>query len=324
MKKDRGFCEIHEVMCSAPSITKDSTIKNAIDMLKKQSKKYESIDYLYITENDGTLIGVISIKALFKNSLELKISKIMTSKIVSVSPKSLEEHVADLALKYGLKSLPVVESGKLIGMVPPKKVTHMINKSLRRDIFHFAGIHHSHLEYENTLQVPLGKSVLHRAPWLIIGLIGVLITAAAIGLFEDVIQRKLILVFFIPAVVYISGALGNQLQTLFIRDLSVIGDKLKIHLYILKQTSISLVIAVIVASITFFGITFFWKDFEAAKIISLAMFSSIILTNFTSFIITYSLKKAGKDPAIGAGPFATMVSDGTSIIVYLLIASAML
>ncbi len=324
MKREKVFCEVCEVMCPAPSITKNATIKETINMLKKQSKTYESIDYIYVIESDRTLIGVFSIKELFKHSPEINVNRIMISKVVSVSTKSTSEHVADLALKYGIKSIPVTENGKLVGMIPPKKLTHILNNSLRKDIFHFAGIHHSHLEYENTLKVPLGKSIWHRAPWLIIGLIGVLITAAIIGLFEGIIKSKLILTFFIPAVVYISGALGNQLQTLFIRDLAVIGDKLKIHLYILKQTSISTAIAIIVASITFLGITVFWKDIEAARIISLAMFSSIIMTNFTSFLITYSLKKMGKDPAVGAGPFATMISDSTSIIIYLLIASAML
>ncbi len=324
MKKEKGLGEVHEMMCSAPSITKDSTIKSTIELLKKQSKKYESIDYIYVTENDDSLIGVLSIKELFKNSSETKISKIMIPQVISVSLKSKGEHIADLALKYGIKSVPVTENGKLIGMIPPKKLTHALHNSLRKDIFHFAGIHHSHLEYENTLQVPLVKSVWHRTPWLIIGLIGVLVTAAVIGLFEEVIKNKLILAFFIPAVVYISGALGNQLQTLFIRDMAVMGDKLKIHKYLIKQTSISIVMAIIIASITFLGVIFFWKDIEATKIISLAMFSSIIMTNFTSFLITYSLKKAGKDPAVGSGPFATMISDATSIIVYLLIASAML
>lgn len=324
MKKERVFCEVCEVMCPAPSTTKDSTIKKTIEMLKKESKIYESIDYIYVTENDGKLVGVFSIKELFNHSPETKVNKIMISKVISVSSKTSSEQVADIALKYGIKSVPIVESSKLVGMIPPRNVSKMINNSLRKDIFHFAGIHRSHLEYENTLQVPLAKSVVHRLPWLVVGLIGVIITAAIIGLFEGILESKIILAFFIPAIVYISGALGNQLQALFIRDLAVMGEKLKIHQYIIKQTAISGVIAVIISLITLVGVNLFWKNSEVAGVISLAMFASIIITNFTSFIITYSLKKAGKDPALGAGPFATMVSDATSIVVYLVIASAML
>jgi magnesium transporter len=324
MKKSKIFCEVCEVMSPAPSVTKDSTIKKTIEMLKKESKICESIDYIYVTEKDGTLVGVFSIKELFRYAPDTKVIKIMITKVVSVSSRTSSEQVSDIAIKYGIKSVPITENGKLVGMIPPRKLSHMLHNSLRKDIFHFAGIHKSHLEYENTLQVPLLKSVAHRIPWLIIGLLGVIITAAVIGLFEGVLQNKIILAFFIPAVVYISGALGNQLQALFIRDLAVMGDKLKIHLYIIKQTSISILIALIVSIITVIGIKAFWQDMQAANIVALSMFASIIITNFTSFIITYSLKKAGKDPAIGAGPFATMISDGTSIIVYLLIASAML
>ncbi len=324
MKKEKVFCEVCEVMCPAPSVLKNSTIKQVIEMLKKESKIYDSIDYIYVTEENGELVGVFSIKDLFKYSPNTPVKKFMITKVISVSSKTKSEQVADIALKYGIKSIPIIESEKLVGMIPPKKVSKMINDSLRKDIFHFAGIHKSHLEYENTLQVPLIKSVEHRIPWLLVGLIGVIITAGVIGLFEKTLEANLILAFFIPAVVYISGALGNQIQALFIRDLTVMGEKLKIHEYIIKQTAISSIIAVIVAITTLIGLSIFWKNSGIGLIISIAMFTSIMITNFTSFAITYSLKKAGKDPALGAGPFATMISDATSIIAYLIIASWML
>ncbi len=324
MKKSKVFCEVCEVMCPAPSVLKDSTIKQTIEMLKKESKVYESIDYIYVTEKNGELVGVFSIKELFNHSPNTPVKKFMITKVISVSSKTKGEEIADISLKYAIKSVPITESNKLVGMVPPMKLTKMLNNSLRKDIFHFAGIHKSHLEYENTLQVPLMKSVWHRTPWLIIGLIGVLITAGVIGLFESVLEANLILAFFIPAVVYISGALGNQIQALFIRDLTVLGEKLKIHEYIIKQTAISSIIAIIVSITTLIGLSIFWKNSGIGPIISVAMFTSIMITNFTSFVITYSLKKAGKDPAIGAGPFATMISDATSIISYLIIASLLL
>ncbi len=324
MQKEKVFCESCEVMCPAPSILKNATIKETINMLKKQSKTYESIDYIYVTEEDRTLIGVFSIKELFKHSSEIKIIRIMTSKVFSISSKSTSEHIADLSLKYGIKSIPITENGKLIGMIPPKNVTHMINKSLRKDIFHFAGIHHSHLEYENTLKVPLGKSVWHRVPWLVIGLIGIMLTAAFIDTFESILSKHIILAFFIPAIVYISDALGTQIQTLFIRDLAVMGEKLKVGKYLMKQILISLIIAIILSSLIFLGISIFWKEQQIGWVISIAAFSSLIIATLTSIGITYILKRMSKDPALGGGPFATVISDATSIIVYFLITSAML
>ncbi len=324
MKKEKVFCEVCEVMCPAPSVLKKTTVKEAIDMLRKESKIYESIDYIYVTEDNGELTGVFSIKELFKHATNTPVNKFMIRKVISVSSKTESEKVADIALKYGIKSVPIVESGKLVGMIPPRNLAKMLNNSLRKDIFHFAGIHKSHLEYENTLKVPLLKSVGHRTPWLIVGLIGVIVTAAFISLFEEVLQANIILAFFIPAVVYISGALGNQIQTLFIRDLTVMGEKLKIHEYLIKQTAISSLIAILVSSITFLGLNLIWRDTEIGLIISIAMFSSILITNFTAFLITYIIKKTGNDPAVSAGPFSTMISDATSIISYLIIASAML
>ena len=181
MKKEKVLCEVCDSMCPAPSVRKDATVKDVVDMLNKSSKVYDSIDYIYVTEIDGELVGVFSIKEIFRFSSKTPVKRFMITKVVSVSSKTESEAVADIALKYGLKSVPVVESKKLVGMIPPKKVSKMINDSLRKDIFHFAGIHKSHLEYENTLQIPLAKSVWHPAPWHIICLIGVIIKAGVIS-----------------------------------------------------------------------------------------------------------------------------------------------
>lgn len=310
-------------MCPAPTVSKTSTVHEVISMLKKNSRKYESVDYIYVVENRN-LIGVFSIKELFNLNPSTKVEKFMLTNVVSASPKSEGEHIAQLSINHGIKSIPIVESKRFLGVIPPHKVSKLINHSLRKDIFHFAGIHRSHLKYENTLEAPLHISVLHRTPWLIIGLIGIMITAGLMGLFEKVLEKNIILVFFIPTIAYISAALGNQIQTIFIRDIAVIGENLKMHKYVIKQLIISAIIAVIVGILMFLGITLFWKQTYIALAISIATVATLITSSITALGITYILKKSGKDPAVGGGPLGTVISDSTSIVIYLLIASSML
>src|SRR3989344_8117298 len=124
--------------------------------------------------------------------------------------------MANLALKHGLKAIPIVEKNKLIGVVLTNRILSIINRSLHKNILYFAGIHKDHLNFEDTSRVPLTLSLLHRTPWLVIGLIGVIFIAFFINRFEDILNKHLILAFFIPAIVYMSSALGTQNQTLLI------------------------------------------------------------------------------------------------------------
>ena len=324
MKKEKMFCEICEIMYPAPTARKEDTVKEVLEMLKKKSKLYESIDYIYVIENNSDLIGVFSIKDLFRLSPSTQVKKFMLTNVISVSPKTPGENAAHTALKHGIKAMPVVESKKLVGVIPPRKLSKILNDSLRKDIFHFAGIHKSHLQYENTLKVPTGKSIIHRIPWLIVGLIGIILTAGFINIFENILEKHLILAFFIPAIVYISSALGTQIQTLYIRDLVVMGEELRVRKYLFKQMSVSIIMAGIISVFMFFIISIFWNQTYIAFVISLAALSALIITSLTAFIITYTIKKSGGDPALGGGPLATVISDATSIIVYFLIATALL
>ncbi len=310
---------VHKMVTNVLKVKPKNTIAQVIKKLK-EGKHFEIIDYIYVLDDDEKLVGVISIRELFNSSSNTRIDKIMKRNLITINPDTDQEKVAHISLKHGIKAVPVVEKGKLLGVVTPQKILHILNKSLQEDILHFAGIHKSHLQYENTLEVPIHKAIIHRIPWLIIGLIGIILAAIFINVFESVLNKHLILAFFIPAIVYMSNALGTQHQTLFVRDLSFLGKELRIGYYFLRQMIISLFLGLIVCSLAFLGILFFWKLPFIAFVISFSMFISIIITSFTSLIMTLILNKFGQDPALGSGPFATIISDITSIVIYFLMA----
>ncbi len=311
---------ITEIITAKP----DDSIKNVLDKLRLIAKKLNNVDYIYINDNNGLLVGVASIKELFLQPKNKKLKEIMNTKVVHISPNTELEKAANVAFMHSIKAVPVVENGKLLGILNAHEVHYILNKALKEDILHFAGIHKSHLEYENTLEVPLLKTVEHRIPWLIIGFIGILITAGIINIFESILNKYIILAFFIPAIVYMSSALGTQHQTLFIRDLAVMGKELKIGLYFSRQMFISLIIGSAIGLLTFLAVSMIWKQQFIAFVIALSIFIAIIITSFTSLVVTIIIKKFKMDPALGSGPFATVVSDLTSIVIYFLIAMLLL
>lgn len=313
---------VREIMDKAfLMVRKNQRVAEIYDLLRKKSNLYEVMDYIYVIEGDKRLIGVFSIKDIFRFHAKTPVEAFMQRKVITVSAKTETEKVAHIALRHGIKAVPIVEGDKIVGVVSSKNLIKILNQSSTKDSFHFAGIHKSHMEYESTMEVPIMESVVHRVPWLISGLIGILATAAFIGLFENTLENNIILAFFIPVVVYISDALGTQIQTLLVRDLAVMGKDLKISKYVIKQTAISMIIASMMSALLFLTISSFWQARGIASIISLATFISLTLATISSFIIILGIKKLGGDPALGGGPFGTVISDSLSIVTYLIVAN---
>lgn len=315
----------HEMVTEIVKLRQHSTIGNALNILSKKSKQFKMIDYIYVVDNKDKLVGALPLAYLFNKNRNTSINKIMRKNdLVTISPDAEKEKAAHLALKHHINAIPVVKNGKLIGAVPANKIISILNRSMQKDILHFAGIHKSHLEYEDTMKVPLSLSIVHRIPWLLIGLIGIIFTAALINTFESILEKYLMLAFFVPAIVYISGALGTQHQTLFVRDLAILGKEFKFMNYFLRQMLIAAIMGFLLSGITFLVISIFWNQIIAGFVISASMFVAMITTSFTSMTITLIMSKLGKDPALGSGPFATVISDTTSIIIYFIMASWLL
>lgn len=313
-----------KMIINVPLAGKDELIGQILEALGKGIKKFKSIDYAYVVEKDDTLVGVVSIRDLLAAPKNTKISEIMRTNIISVSPDADREKAADLAVKHNIKAVPVVKNKKLVGVVATDAILSILNRALREDVLHLAGIHKAHLEYENTLAVPLFKGILHRLPWLLVGLLGITISAIFIGIFEATIQKYFLLALFIPAIVYMSNALGIQNQTLFIRDLAIMGQEMNLRKYFVRQMATGAFLGLILGSVVFLIISFLWKQPFIAFVIAISMFITLVVSGFTALATTLIIKNFRLDPAIGSGPFATVISDVSSIIIYFLVAIALL
>lgn len=307
-----------------PLAKRNETIQAVLRRLRQDGASFKSMDYVYVVGKNNTLHGVVSLKSLLSAPYGRTLGSLMKTPVVFVSPETHQEKAADLAVKHNIKAIPVVKRGRLLGVVPMRQILLILNRALREDVLYLAGIHKAHLNYENTLAVPLFLSLVHRLPWLLVGLIGISMAAAFIGVFEAVLQQYLLLAFFIPAILYMAAALSVQHQTLFVRDLAILGKELRLKAYFLKQMLIGSLLAVLVGVVMFSIITLFWKETFLASVIALAMFFTLLASSFTSLAVTFIINKLHLDPALGSGPLATIISDVTSIVIYFTVAFALL
>ncbi len=161
-----------------------------------------------------------------------------------------------------------------------------------------------------------------RLPWLAIGLLFGSITTLIVARFETLLATEVRLAFFIPIIVYLSDAVGTQTETIYVRNLA--KRQTRFSIYLVKELTIGLILGVI------FGLAmalfaFIWlRSEEVAATVGIAMFASIASATVIALIVPTILRNRHQDPALGSGPFTTVIQDLVSLLIYFLVATALI
>jgi magnesium transporter len=248
----------------------------------------------------------------------------MTKEIIQVRPHTKLERAAYLAVSHNIKAVPVVDhDGRFLGIVTNDTILDTLYREMQADIFSFAGIRHPKgLMYKagHILSLPFLLTVSHRFPWLLVGLVGGLVISKFVTTYTATLESNILLAAFLPLIVYISDAVGTQLNAFIIRDFAI-NPSLKFASYFARQFLVTLTLAFVISYLTFVGCALFYGDYKIALVVSIAMFVSIISSVITGLAIPYLFEKMKMDPADASGPVGTIIQDGVSVIIYLSIAS---
>ena len=282
--------------------------------------KFDDLNYIYVVDENQNLKGVFSIKDFFLNSKDKQAKEIMKTDIVKAYlGKITQEKVAILALKNNLKAIPIVdENDKFLGIVSSDAILKILHLENVEDFLKSAGIGSPVRE---TLEGDSFFLAKVRTPWLILGLVGGILAAFVIEFFEVSLKSHFILASFIPLMVYIADAVGSQTQTLFIRNL-VFEEKINFLKYILKEIKTGIMISLVLGFILFSISVFLFKaDFIISSILAISLLLTVLIAMIVGVLIPWILYKFKKDPAIGAGPFGTIIRDILTLVIYLGISS---
>lgn len=314
----------HAITTKVPLIAPEANISQARELLTKHSADFDTISYIYAISEHGRLVGVLSIRDILQSPPNALVENIMAKRPVSAKPSTSQERVARMAIKNNIKAIPVVDDeGKLLGVVSSDKILDILQHESHEDFLRFSGIVPGARGEKPAQILPIGKSFIQRTPWIVVGLIGGLLTAEIITGFDVVLEKHILLASFIPLVAYIANAVGTQTQTLFIRDLAT-HDTFSFLSYLLRQLFISALIALVSLVVIAILTTTFWHAQGVGFIVGTSVFLAIMVATFFALLIPYFLGKMKLDPAIGSGPFSTIVQDLLSILIYFSIASWLL
>ncbi len=307
---------------NVPTCHSSQEISEVRDYLQKNAGRFDTINYVYAVTKKGKLKGVISIKELFRKPGNSLVRDSAVTKVVKAHPGMDREKIAHMALRHGIKAVPVVDkNNNFLGVVPSDAILHILDSETREDFMLMTGIIPSDAIQQERL--PVLKSFLHRSPWIVLGLFGGLLAARIISSFESVLEKEVMLAAFIPLVAYIANAVGAQTQVLYIRDLAT-SQKIAMLKYSLKQLLVSFFIGIacwaVIGAISLIA----WQDSLLGIVVGFAVFCSIIVATIFALGIPFLLVKFRKDPAIGSGPFTTIIQDMLSVVIYFSIATVLI
>jgi len=219
------------------------TVRNIESILTERARDFETIDYVYVVDENEVLLGVASIKEIHSSAKDAHIEDLMTRKLVSVHVLTHQERIVYLALSHGIKAVPVVDKqNHLLGIVPYDVILKVFNEEVGEDIFRFGGLFHRVGKDYGTTKASTLTMIKTRTPWLIIGVFGGIVTASIISNFELVLSTLLALAAFAPVLAYLSDAVGTQSETLVVRSLAI-NPQLALRSYLLREFSVACALA---------------------------------------------------------------------------------
>jgi len=303
-----------------PRATADTPVGAVIDSLRGQT--FECADTVFITDSMSHLEGIVRINDLFADG-NRQIGSIMEPEHEAVRPEDDQEQIAVLAMQLDMIVVPVVdENEKLIGAVPPEALFRILRSEHMEDLQRFAGIV-AHEQGPNiALDAPLYDRFRRRLPWLVFGLFASsLITFLMTG-FEETLSANVTVAFFVPALVYIAGAIGTQAVSVSVRGLST--ENVAITGLLWDELVIGMGIGATLGAIAFISVFFFFGDGALSLAVGLAVLGGGALSAVVGFGLPWIFERFGSDPALGSGPICTIVQDAASLFIYFLLVVALI
>jgi len=297
------------------------TVKQTIEEIRRQAENVERIYSVYVVDDQYKLKGKVSVKKIILSGDRVKVQDIYDDDIILVETYMDEEEVAEMMRKYDLDAVPVVNlQGKLVGRITIDDVIDVITEQAEENVQLMSGISADVEEDDSILAISKA-----RLPWLLIGLIGGVLGAWAIGFFEGSLQQNAALAFFIPLVMATGGNVGIQSSTLVVQSLA---NKSAFEESFLRRIGKMFLVAIftgVILAIISFGIVYLWKgNSELGSVVAISLVCVVMLSSFMGTSTPIVLDKLGINPALASGPFITTTNDILGIIVYLAIANLLL
>lgn len=201
----------------ALSFPQHITAQQAIDALREMGADHDRVYYLFVTNHDEQLVGVVSLWQLLVSQPGTRLFELMDTRTITLPHDASLEEQAHLMSETGLLALPVVDDdGRLIGAIDTSDLIQAVKEESAERLYHLSCVCK-----REAIDRPLVSSIRDRLAWLAMSLIGALLAAWVILLFQATMTHMIVLAAFIPVMIGLSRSAGTQTLTLVVRSIAL-------------------------------------------------------------------------------------------------------
>ncbi|XYH99026.1 magnesium transporter [Sorangium sp. So ce1128] len=310
----------------------EATVDQAISYIKRQARDHlETIYYGYVLDAEQRLLGVVSLRQLMIAPGDRRVSDIMKADVVSVNEDVDQEAVARRFAEHDLVAIPVVDAeGRMKGIVTADDIVDVVEEEATEDIQKLGGMQALDAPY---LRTPLLRMVGKRAGWLSALFLGELLTATAMGHYEDEIARAVVLALFVPLIISSGGNSGSQATTLVIRAMAL-GEIRPADFWRVSRRELAsgLALGGILGALGFARVVV-WEELfgtygehyrPIALTVAISLVGVVTWGTLSGALLPFVLRALRFDPASASAPFVATLVDVSGLVIYFSVAELLL
>jgi magnesium transporter len=309
------------------AVKKDWTVKRVLEHIRKYGKDSETIDVIYVIDDNGVLLDDIRIREILLANPEVPIVELTDNRSIALHANDPQEEAINIFRMNNRVALPVTDDNDvLLGIVTVDDILWIANEEYTEDMHKIGGTQALDEPY---LDMPIFGLFKRRIGWLVVLFLGEMLTATAMAHFEADIAKAVVLAMFVPLIISSGGNSGSQASTLIIQAMALgeitIGDWWRV----MRRELISgLMLGVVLGLIGFLRI-FTWTLFSdlygphwalLGVTVGIALVGVVLWGSLAGSMLPLLLKKLGADPATSSAPFVATLVDVTGLIIYFSVA----
>lgn len=293
----------------------EATVGEAIEALREVVKGV-LVTYCYVVGHEGILLGLVTMRDLLFSEHDRRLDQVMSRDVFVLRAEAPLEEAMKLVLDRHYPTYPVVDAKRrLVGLVRGQSMFEARAIEISAQPGSMVGV-----VKEERLATPWNASLKLRHPWLQLNLLTAFLAAAVVGVFQDTIDRLVILALFLPVLAGQSGNTGCQALAVTLRGLTL-GDLKRgaERALVMKEASLGLMNGIGVGLIAAGGMYFIasGQGSQHALVLSfvvfLAMIGSCVASGLSGAMVPLTLKRLGFDPATASSIFLTTATDVVSM-----------
>ena len=293
----------------------DVTVGETVAALREAVKNV-LVTYIWVVDAEDRLLGVVTMRDLVFSERALTLGELMLKRPFTLHASTTLKEAMKQVLDRHYPVYPVADAdGRLIGLVRGQAMFEAQAIDITLQAGSMVGVNE-----EERLATPWKQSLRMRHPWLQLNLLTAFLAAAVVGIFQDTIDRLVILALFLPVLAGQSGNTGCQALAVTLRGMTL--GELKPGTerpLIRKEAMLGALNGIGVGLAAAIGMYITASGQANAHpimlsfVVFLAMIGSCVASGLSGALVPLTLKRFGFDPATASSIFLTTATDVVSM-----------